>query len=56
MNFSFETLYNITNPSKETLDGFFIFLILKFYFKRSKTNEGNKPKAIFKPIETTATA
>ena len=39
--------------------GFFsVYFNLKklSYFNKSKTNDGNKPKAMFKAIEITATA
>lgn len=55
MKFSFEKCRKIKNPSKETLDGF-EYILMYFYFNKSSTNEGNKPKAMFKPIEITATA
>ncbi|RKR09994.1 hypothetical protein C8C83_1658 [Flavobacterium sp. 90] len=57
MIFSYIKIYSkIKSPSKETLDGLVFILIVFFYFNKSKTKDGNKPKAIFNTIEIIATA
>ena len=43
------------NPLTE-ISGSLFMLTVMFYFNKSKTNEGNKPKTIFNTIEITATA
>jgi hypothetical protein len=43
------------NPSKFFLMGFCI-LLCNYYTSKSKTKDGNKPKAIFNTIAITATA
>ncbi len=53
---SVKILFKTKSPSKETLDGLVFILIVFFYFNKSRTKDGNKPKAIFNTIEIIATA
>ena len=52
---SFQNSLKAKNPFTEANGFIFIFNEI-FYFNKSKTKEGNKPKTMFNVIEITATA